>query len=191
MGVKTQTAPTLSNPVTFATDASAGDAAYFFSDVFGYDVEQDGGNLQLVPIMAFPTYLNGADNSVRSKYVSWAARNGEDLNSEHEAAFLLNVAPSATPTELRIDDIEVGSTGATIRVAATAGGASVDMSQINGVLVVATGDAPASLKPKAIPAADVSYAADAATIFVPSSAGAFIQARILPATPTTSLTPAP
>jgi hypothetical protein len=48
IGVKTETAPTLSNPVTFATDASAGDVACFFSDVFGYEVKLDGSDLQLV-----------------------------------------------------------------------------------------------------------------------------------------------
>ena len=70
-----------------------------------------------------------------------------------------------------------------------ADGEAVDMSKINGVLVVATGDDIASLAPKAIPAANISYAAGAATVFVPSSAGAFAQARIIAAAPNSPLVP--
>ena len=91
--------------------------------------------------------------------------------------------PSVTPVEFRIAGIEVGADGATIRVVATADGAAVDLSAINGILAVAAGDDLAALVPMAIPAANVSYDAGAATIFVPSSDGTFLQARILIATP--------
>ncbi len=101
----------------------------------------------------------------------------------------VTVSPGAASAELRIDGIEVVAGGATIRVVATADGEAVDMSKINGVLVVATGDDIASLAPKAIPAANISYAAGAATVFVPSSAGAFVQARILAAAPNARFVP--
>ena len=65
------------------------------------------------------------------------------------------------------------------------------MSQINGILAVATGDAVGSLKPKAIPSANVTYSSGSATILVPSSAGSFIRARIGVATPTASLPATP
>ncbi len=68
--------------------------------------------------------------------------------------------------------------GATVRVAATAGGDDVDMSQINGVFAVEAGDDLSSLMPTAVPAANVTYENGEATIFVPSSAGTFIRAQI-------------
>ena len=73
---------------------------------------------------------------------------------------------------------DVGGGGATVRVAATAGGDDVDMSQINGVLAVEAGDDLSSLMPTAVPAANVTYENGEATIFVPSSAGTFIRAQI-------------
>ena len=138
---------------------------------------------------AFPAYLDGADDLVKSNYVAWAATYGADTAGTHEVAFLLNVAPGAASAELRIDGIEVVAGGATIRVVATAGGEAVDMSEINGVLVVAAGDDISSHAPKAIPAANLSCAAGAATVFVPSSAGAFVQARILAAAPNAQFVP--
>ena len=120
---------------------------------------------------------------IRANYDAWALRYGYDALGAYEAAFLLNVAPWATPIELRIAGIEVVEGGARVRVAATAGGAAVYLSQINGVISVSAGDEPGSLTPTAVPAANVSYEGGAATIFVPSSFGSFIQARILIATP--------
>ena len=55
-------------------------------------------------------------------------------------------------------------------------GAAVDLSQINGILAIAAGDDLAALTPMAIPAANVTCTAGVATVFVPSSASAFIQA---------------
>ena len=95
------------------------------------------------------------------------------------------------PAEFRIDGIEAGADGAAIRVVACRAGASagIDLSKINGILTVATGDDLNSLTPKAIPAANVSYNAEtgSATILIPTSAGTFAQARIEIATPVTSL----
>ena len=183
IGVQTATEPTLGNSVKFATGALAGEEEYFFSDIYGYDVRLNGSDLLLAQLMAFPTYLEGADNSVRSNYVSWAARNGEDSNSEHEDAFLLNVAPAATPVGLRIDCIDVVDGGATVRVAATAGGDAVDMSQVNGVISLAAGDELGSLALTAVPSENVTYENGEATIFVPASDGTFIRARVGVATP--------
>ena len=183
IGVQTATEPTLGNSVKFATGALAGEEEYFFSDIYGYDVRLNGSDLLLAQLMAFPTYLEGADNSVRSNYVSWAARNGEDSNSEHEDAFLLNVAPAATPVGLRIDGIDVVDGGATVRVAATAGGDAVDMSQVNGVISLAAGDELGSLALTAVPSENVTYENGEATIFVPASDGTFIRARVGVATP--------
>ena len=188
IGVTTSVNPTATTPVTFATGASAGDAAYFFSDIFGRHVEQDGSNLRLVLGAGSPTYLEGADEQMKAKYDAWSAQYGADGNSAYETAFLLNVAPSAAPAELRIDGIDVSADGAaTIRVVATAGGEAVDMSKINGILVVAMGDDLGALVPKAIPAANVTYDNGAAVIAVPASAGRFIKARIDIAAPAESL----
>jgi len=131
----------------------------------------------------FPAYLDGADDQVKTNYLSWAMRNGYDINSEHETVFLLNVSPSAAPVELCIDDIEVIAGGVKIRVTAKAGGTTVDLSAANGVLAVAAGDNLASLAPVALPAANVTYNAGAATILIPSSTGSFVQALIRVATP--------
>ena len=156
------------------------------------------GGKTLRPYIAdppFPSYLDGADDQVKTNYVSWAMRNGYDMNGEHEAAFLLNVAPEDMPAEFRIDGIEADADGAAIRVVACRADASagIDLSKINGILTVATGDDLNSLTPKAIPAANVSYNAEtgSATILIPASAGTFAQARIEIATPTVSLPATP
>ena len=183
IGVQTATEPTLGNSVKFATGALAGEEEYFFSDIYGYDVRLNGSDLLLAQLMAFPTYLEGADNSVRSNYVSWAARNGEDSNSEHEDAFLLNVAPEAVPAELSIVGIEVDGGGATVRVAASAGGEAVDMERVNGVFCVEAGENPVNLVPKAVQAGNVAYGSGEAQVFVPASDGSFIRVSIDTATP--------
>ena len=60
---------------------------------------------------------------------------------------------------------------------------------VNGVLCVATGDNPGSLTPKFVPSENVKHEAEThvATILVPSSAGAFVQARVLFAAPSSSI----
>ena len=76
IGVKTETAPTLSNPVTFATDASEGDAAYFFSDIVGYEVKLDGSDLQLVGEL--PQGFKDPEGREIEDYgvVDWLSNNG-------------------------------------------------------------------------------------------------------------------
>ena len=129
----------------------------------------------------FPPYLDGADEQVKTNYLAWVETYGYDDAGEHEAAFLMNVAPEATPVELRIAGIEMVEGGVRIRVAATAGGAAVDMAQVNGVISVAVGDDLGALVPRAV---NVTCASGTATVFVPSAAGAFIKAVVGVATPT-------
>ena len=88
-------------------------------------------------LVAVPSYLEGADDQMKAKYNAWAALNGADITGEHEAAFLLNVAQTATPVELRVVGIEVVEGGAKVRVAAAAGGDGVDLSKANGIFYVA------------------------------------------------------
>ena len=134
---------------------------------------------------SYPAYLGLPDDpaddtteesGIRAKYDAWAARYGYDASGVNEAAYLLNIAPWATPIELRIVGIEVVEGGARVRVVATAGGEAVDLSQINGVISVSAGDAPDALAPKA--ASGITYSEGEATIFVPASAGRFVKAVI-------------
>ena len=131
----------------------------------------------------FPPYLEGADEQVKTNYLAWAATYGADDAGGHEAAFLMNVAPSATPVALRIVGIEVVEGGVRMRITGTAGGAAVDMAQVNGVISVAAGDSLGALVPRAVPSANVTSESGGATVFVPSTAGAFIQAVVGVATP--------
>ena len=125
-----------------------------------------------------PAYLGGAAPAVVTNYVDWAWLHGPDLPGLHLPAFLLNVPPAATPAELRIDGIEVGAEGATIRASATAGGAAVDLTKINGILAVEAGDTVTNLVPPAVRGATFSADGTTATIPVPSSDGFFLRARI-------------
>ncbi|MBQ6339518.1 MAG: hypothetical protein IJI36_10260 [Kiritimatiellae bacterium] len=190
IGVTTASAPTASAPVTFATGAAEGEERYFVSDDPGYHVERDGSTLLLVEGAVYPAYLGlpadptddtEADAIIRANYDAWARRYGSDALGANEAAYLLDVAPLATPIELRIAGIEVVEGGARVRVVATAGGEAVDLSQINGVISVSAGDAPDALAPKA--ASGITYSAGEATIFVPASAGRFVKAVIGVAAP--------
>ena len=120
---------------------------------------------------------------MKAKYDAWAAAYGPDAAGEHAAAFLMNVAPGATPVELRVVGIEVVAGGAQVRVAAEAGGAAVDMSHVNGVIYAAAGDAVTNLVPTAIQGATFSGGGQSATITVPSAAGTFIKVVIGVASP--------
>ena len=117
---------------------------------------------------------------IRANYDAWALRYGYDALGAYEAAFLLNVAPWATPIELRIAGIEVVEGGARVRVTCRAGASAeagaVYLSQINGVISVSAGDAPDALAPKA--ASGITYSEGEATILVPASAGRFVKAVI-------------
>ena len=125
-----------------------------------------------------------ASELLLSNYVAWAEAYGADTTGTHLAQFLLNVSPDSAPAELRITGIEVGAEGASVGVGATAGGDAVDLSKINGILSVASGDELGSLAPKAVPPSNVRYEKGDAAILVPSSAGPFIRARIGVAAPT-------
>lgn len=122
IGVTTATAPTASAPVTFTDLASVSDAACFFSDNPRYSVGTDEyGELCLVADMALPAYLDGADDSVKTNWVNWAARHGAVKNDACEAAFLLDVAPAAaaacTGALLRVASFEPTATGVRLELA--------------------------------------------------------------------------
>ena len=144
---------------------------------FSYSNE-DNSNKDFIAgpeLVAVPAYLEGADDQMKAKYNAWAATYGPDTTGEHEAAFLLNVAQTATPVELRIVDVEVVEGGARIRVAAEAGGDDVDLSHANGVIYVAAGDTVTNLVEKPVPNPTFSGDGQTATIQVPSTAGAFVK----------------
>ena len=126
-------------------------------------------------LVVMPSYLEGADDQMKAKYNVWAATYGPDTTGEHEAAFLLNVAQTATPVELRIVDVEVVEGCARISVAAEAGGDGVDLSHANGVIYVAAGDTVTNLVEKPVPNPTFSGDGKTATIQVPSTAGAFVK----------------
>ena len=143
---------------------------------FSYSNEDSNKNFIAGPeLVAAPAYLEGADDQMKAKYNTWAATYGPDTTGEHEAAFLLNVAQTATPVELRIVDVEVVEGGAQVRVAAEAGGNGVDLSKANGVIYVAAGDTVTNLVEKAVQGTTFSSDGKTATIQVPSAVGAFIK----------------
>lgn len=147
---------------------------------FSYSNE-DNSNKDFIAgpeLVAVPTYLEGVDDQMKAKYNAWAATYGPDTTGEHEAAFLLNVAPTATPVELRIVDVEVVEDGARIRVAAEAGGNGVDLSHANGVIYVAAGDTVTNLVEKPVPNPTFSGDGQTATIQVSSTAGAFVKVMV-------------
>ena len=129
-------------------------------------------------LVAVPAYLEGADGQMKAKYNAWAATYGSDTTGEHEAAFLLNVAQTATPVELRIVDVEVVEGGARIRVAAEAGGNGVDLSKANGTIYVAAGDTVTNLVERTVQGTSFSGDGKTATITVPSAAGTFVKVVI-------------
>ncbi len=144
---------------------------------FSYSNE-DNSNKDFIAgpeLVAVPAYLEGADDQMKAKYNDWAATYGSDTTGEHEAAFLLNVAQTATPVELRIVDVEVVEGGARIRVAAEAGGNGVDLSHANGVIYVAAGDTVTNLVERTVQSKTFSGDGKTATIQVPSTAGAFVK----------------
>ena len=144
---------------------------------FSYSNEDDSNEDFIAgpELVAVPAYLEGADDQMKAKYNAWAATYGPDTTGEHEAAFLLNVAQTATPVELRIVDVEVVEGGARIRVAAEAGGNGVDLSKANGVIYVAAGDTVTNLVERTVQGTTFSGDGKTATIQVPSTAGAFVK----------------
>ena len=49
------------------------------------------------PQPAYPTYLESADSTIKAKYDTWKVTYGADVNSQYEAAFLLNADPKNLP----------------------------------------------------------------------------------------------
>ncbi len=144
---------------------------------FSYSNEDDSNKDFIAgpELVAVPAYLERADDQMKAKYNVWAATYGPDTTGEHEAAFLLNVAQTATPVELRIVDVEVVEGGARVRVAAEAGGDGVDLSKANGIFYVTAGDTVTNLVERAVQGTTFSGDGKTATITVPSAIGAFIK----------------
>ena len=96
IGVTPYAAPSAGNPVAISYYLDdADDSVYFFSDIPDCSVAVVNGALSLVygSEPAFPAYLAGADDMVKSNYVAWAALYGADTAGAHETAFLLNIDP--------------------------------------------------------------------------------------------------
>ena len=147
---------------------------------FSYSNEDDSNEDFIAgpELVAVSSYLEGADDQMKAKYNAWVALNGADITGEHEAAFLLNVAQTATPVELRVVGIEVVEGGAKVRVAAATGGDGVDLSKANGIFYVAAGDTVTNLVERAVQGTTFSGDGKTATITVPSDAGAFVRVVI-------------
>ena len=109
-----------------------------------------------------------------------AKRVADYAATDYTEQYLLNVAPDATPVGLHVDGIAVRDAGAEMQVSATAGRGVVDLANINGVLVAEVGDSLTNLVPKTVPAANVRHDAETrvATVFVSSSDGSFLRARV-------------
>jgi uncharacterized repeat protein (TIGR02543 family) len=156
VGVTTADKPTVTyGPVTFANGAAAGDEAFFFSDDPAYHAAFANGELRLVAGTAYPAYLAGAEECVTNSWLSWARRHGAVTDDGYEAAFLLDVAPSALATctgaLLRVSAFDPVDTGWRLRLesslrdlfqpAGLEGGSHL----CNGVLVLETASDLASL----------------------------------------------
>ncbi|MBQ6009629.1 MAG: C10 family peptidase [Kiritimatiellae bacterium] len=139
-----------------------------------------------------PAWAEQADSAHFWAWVD-ANRVADYASCDYTAQYLLNVAPSQTPVNFRIDGIEVVAGSAMIRVVATAGRSVVDLTKLNGVLCVAVGSSVDSLTPKAIPSANVKYNDEThvATIVIPEADGAIVQARIDFTAPASSLAEIP
>ena len=70
----------------------------------------DGDWSGIVTDIAYPSYLAGADDTVKTNWVDWARKYGANTNAEYAAAFLLDVAPAELSA----------CTGALLRVSAFA-----------------------------------------------------------------------
>ena len=93
IGVWTYPAPAAGGPVAFATGASAGDAAYFFSDAATNHVEFASDKLWLAQGVAYPAYLDGAADAVKTNWVAWANRYGAVTDEAYAPHFLLDIDP--------------------------------------------------------------------------------------------------
>ena len=135
---------------------------------------------------------DSGDGSQSDPYWAWATAHaaGQTLDAEgadFSAQYLMNVDANVTPV-LKIDSIVVTDEGSQIVVSATDGTTAINLAQINGVLNVLVGTEVGSLTKKAIPAANVRFADNVATIIIPAADGKFIKASVDYAAGATSLT---
>ena len=162
-------------------DAGAGDLAVGETDFYGAPrvsrgkVDMGASEYQYDP----PEWAAQADAETFWKWVE-AKRVADYAATDYTEQYLLNVAPDATPVGIHIDGIAVRDAGAEMQVSATAGRGVVDLANINGVLVAEVGDSLTNLVPKTVPAANVRHDAETrvATVFVSSSDGSFLRARV-------------
>ena len=126
-----------------------------------------------------PEWAANADAETFWKWVE-AKRVADYAATDYTAQYLLNVAPDAMPVSIHIDGIAVRDAGAEMQVSATAGRGVVDLANINGILVAEVGDSLTNLVLKTVPAANVRHDAEThvATVFVSSSDGSFLRARV-------------
>jgi hypothetical protein len=112
LGVTTYPEPEEGSPVTITTGAVLGDVQYFFSDDPNCSVgTATNGEVYLVYGVAYPTYLDGADDTVKEYYEAWAAQHGPDTLNAYETEFLLDVAPGAVTNGLApLKIVELGTT---------------------------------------------------------------------------------
>ena len=102
------------------------------------------------PAFVYPTYLDGADDLVKSNYVAWAAKYGSDTESAYETAFLLNIDPAASipagSSPLKVVDFSITGNVMHFELASDVcdlfqpEGRSGTSSLCNGVLVVELAD---------------------------------------------------
>ncbi len=155
IGVTTSATPGETSPVVF-TGAISGDVESarrcFFSDKSDFHVETANGALCLAvgeePV-AYPAYLDGADESVKAKYNAWAARYGADAAGAFEGQFLLGLSPAvqlpAGGSLLKVVGFSLTETGHRLDLASDAGpffqpaGREGDVFLGNGILAMKTG----------------------------------------------------
>ena len=142
IGVTSCTAPSEGDPTAISYYLeSEGDSVYFFSDNPSYSVAVVEGELCLVygSAPAFPAYLAGADDVVKSNYVAWAALYGADTAGEYEEEFLLNIAPATaippTASLLKIVSFAPTATGWRLGVASDV----TALAAVNGTARVGNG----------------------------------------------------
>ena len=100
--------------------------------------------------VVYPTYLDGADDLVKSNYVAWAAKYGADTESAYETAFLLNIDPAmsipAGAALLKVVRFDLTAAGYRLELASDMCGLfqpvgrSGTSSLCNGILVVELAD---------------------------------------------------
>ena len=75
-------------------------------------------------VSAYPTYLAGATDAVKTQYRAWAGSYGADTTSAYEGDFLLNVEPQTVGATINVTAIAIDGTTVTI---------DINRSNLNGV----------------------------------------------------------